>query len=77
MDQESIVICLHLKGLLAQAVHDSLVVTLDRKAVAYNTVMCSLREAKLSIAEVVFDPESSSPHLDDFDQAILAALEEK
>jgi hypothetical protein len=36
-----------------------------------------LHEAKLGTAEVTFDLEPNSPHLDDSDRATLAALEEK
>jgi hypothetical protein len=51
--------------------------TPDPRAVAYRTVTCYLCEAKLGTAEVTLDPESGSSHLDDFDRAKLAALEEK
>jgi hypothetical protein len=71
------VLDLHLKGLWIHAIHDDLVATLSSKAVAYSTVTRYLREARLSTAEVTLDPEPSSPHLDDFDRAILAALEQK
>jgi hypothetical protein len=37
-DQRSIVLCLHLEGLLAYAIHDDLVAALGPKAMAYNTV---------------------------------------
>jgi hypothetical protein len=77
MDQRSTVPYLHLKRLLAHAIHDDLVATLGSKAVAFNTVTRDLREAKLSTAEVTLDPKPSSPHLDDSDPALLAALEEK
>jgi hypothetical protein len=77
MDQRSIVLCLHLKRLLAHAIHDNLVATLDLKVVAYGTVTRHLREAKAGIAKVILDPESSSPYLDHSDRAILEALEEK
>jgi hypothetical protein len=77
MDQRSNVLYLHLKGLLGHAIHDDLVATLSPKAVAYNMVTPYLHEAQVGTAEVTLGPEPSSPHLDDSDRAILAALEEK
>jgi hypothetical protein len=47
MDQGSLVLYLHLNWLLAHAIHDDLVATLDPKAVVYSTVTQYLREAKL------------------------------
>jgi hypothetical protein len=77
MHQRLIVLYLCLKGLSVHAIHDDLAATLDPKAVVYNTVTRYLCEVKLGTAEVTLDPEPSSPHLDDSDQAILAALEGK
>jgi hypothetical protein len=77
MDQRSIILYLHLKGLSAHAVHDDLVAAHGPKAVAYGTRRRHLCEAKLGTAEVTLGPEPSSPHLDDCDLAILAAPEEK
>jgi hypothetical protein len=77
MDQRSIVLYLHLKGLLAHVIHDDLVSTLDSKAVGYSSVTRYLREAKLVTAEVTLDREASSPRLDDSNRAISGALEEK
>jgi hypothetical protein len=77
MDRRSIILYLHLTALSAHAFHDDHVTTLDPQAVAHGTVAWYLREAKLGTAEVALDPESSSPHLDDSDWAILAALEQK
>jgi hypothetical protein len=58
-------------------IHDDFVATFGPKAVAYSTVTGYLREAKFGTTEVTLDPEPSSPHLDDSDRDILAALEEK
>jgi hypothetical protein len=77
MDQRSIALYLHLKGLSARAIHDDHVATLGPKTVAYRRVTRYLREAKVGTAEVTIDPEPSSPHIEDSDRAILAALEEK
>jgi hypothetical protein len=62
---------------LAQVIHDGLVATLGSKVVVSNRVTRYLGEAKLGTTEVPLDPESSSPHLDDSDRAILATLKEK
>jgi hypothetical protein len=50
MDQRSIVLYLHLKGLSAYAIHDDLVATLGPKAVAYSTVTGSPSFVRLSSA---------------------------
>jgi hypothetical protein len=63
MDQRSIVLYLHLKGLSAYAIHDNIVSTLGPKDMAYNTVTPYLREAKLGIAQVTLDREPSPYHL--------------
>jgi hypothetical protein len=76
MDERSIVLCLHVKRLSAHEIHDDLVATLSPKAVAYSTVTCYLHEAKFGTTKVTLDLEPSSPHIDDSDQAILAALKE-
>jgi hypothetical protein len=62
-DQRSIVLDLHLEGLLAHAIHGGLVAKLGPKAVAYSTVTPYLHEANLGTAEVTLDPEPSSPDL--------------
>jgi hypothetical protein len=69
MDRRSIVglVCLHLKGLWAHAIHDALVTTLGSKAVASITVTRYLREARLGTAKATLDRESNSPHIDDSD----------
>jgi hypothetical protein len=63
MDQRSIVLDLHLKGLSAHAIHDDLMVTLVPEAVTYSRVTRYLCEAKLGTAEVTLDLEPSSYHL--------------
>jgi hypothetical protein len=70
MEQKSIVLDLLLNWLSTHAIHDDLVATLDHKAVAYNTVTCYLRDAKLGTAEVGLDREPCSARLDDSDLAI-------
>jgi hypothetical protein len=77
VDHRSAVLDLHLKGLSAHGIHDSLVATLGPNAVAYSRVTRYLREAQPGTAEVTLRPEPSSPHLDDSDRVILAALDGK
>jgi hypothetical protein len=61
----------------AQAIHDDLVATLGYKALAYSTVTKYLRTARFDPAKDPPNNDASSHHLDDSDQAILAALEER
>jgi hypothetical protein len=77
MDRRSIVLYLHLKRLSADAIHDDLAATLGLKAVAYSTVTRYLCGAKLGTAEVTLDPEPRSPHRDDADGDVFAALGER
>jgi hypothetical protein len=77
MDQRSIVLYFHLKWLSAHVIYDDLVATLGPKAVAYHRITRYLCEAKLGTAAVTLKPEPSSPHLDDSDRTVLAALEER
>jgi hypothetical protein len=77
IDQMSIVLCLHLKGLSAQAVHGDLVATFDPMAVGCDMVISSIDEVRLDAAEVTFDPEPSSLRLNDADADILVSLEEQ
>jgi glycerol-3-phosphate dehydrogenase len=58
-------------------IQDDPLATLDPKAVIYSTVTCYLGEAKLGTTDVTLHREPSSPHPDDSDRAILAALAEK
>jgi hypothetical protein len=66
MDQRSIVLCFHMMGMSAQAIHDDLAATLGDKALTDSRMTKYLRKAQFTL-----------PHLDDSDRAILAALEEK
>jgi hypothetical protein len=77
MDKRSIVLYLHLKGLLAHAIHGDLVATLGPKAMAYSTVTRCLGEAKVGTVEVALDPEPGSHRLDNCDPVVMGALAEK
>jgi hypothetical protein len=74
MDQRSIAIYLERKRLSARVIHDDLVATLRRDAVAYRIVTRSLRETRFP------QPTDTSLSIqipqvsDDSDEAILAAL---
>jgi hypothetical protein len=61
----------------AQAIHDDLGATLSAETPAYSTVTKYLRTARFDPAKDPRNSDASSPHFDDFDKAILAALEEK
>jgi hypothetical protein len=76
LDQTSIVFDLQLKGLSAQVMPVNLVATLDHTFVAYSMVTRHLRDVKLDALESTLNREPISPHLDDSDRAILAAMDE-
>jgi hypothetical protein len=61
----------------AQAVHDDLGAALRAEAPTWSTVTKYLRTARFDPAKDLRHSDASSPDLDDFDQAILAALEKK
>jgi hypothetical protein len=48
MDQKSIVLYLNRKGWMARVIHDDLAATLGEEALAYSTVMKSLRVARIN-----------------------------
>jgi hypothetical protein len=52
MDQKSIVLSLHLKGIAAQALSDDLVATPSDEALGYRMVTKYLRKAQLDTARV-------------------------
>jgi AraC-like DNA-binding protein len=65
------------EGRSAQATHSDLIATLRNEAVACSTMTKHLCTAQLHTIKIHSNPDTSSPHLDDSDRAILAALEEK
>jgi hypothetical protein len=77
IDQRSMAFYLHLKAMSAQVISDDLVVTLGAEALAYSPVMKYLRKAQFDPTKVPSNSHASSPHIDNFARAILAALEEK
>jgi hypothetical protein len=61
----------------AQAIHDDLGTTLGPETLAYSMIPKSLRMSRFDLAKDPQHSDASSPHLDDSDKGILAALEEK
>jgi hypothetical protein len=59
-----------------QAIHNGLIATLSDEAETYSTMTNYLRTALFDPTTVPSSADASSPHLDDSDRAILAALEE-
>jgi hypothetical protein len=76
MDQRSIVLYLNRKGLTAQIIHDNLVATLGEEATAYSTVTDYLRAVRNIPRDAILFSATTSPHIDESDQAIVRALEE-
>jgi transcriptional regulator GlxA family with amidase domain len=71
MDQKPIVLCLRMKGMVLDAIHDHLVPTLGKAAVAYWTVTKYARSAQFSGRKEAPDVKRSP-----VDEAILMALAE-
>jgi hypothetical protein len=75
MDQRPIVLYLRMKG-TAYAIHDDLVRTLGKDAVAYSTVTKYVRSAQFSGRKEVTHPEAPDVECSPVDEAILTALAE-
>jgi hypothetical protein len=76
MGQRSIVLYLNRNGWMARVIHDELEATLGEEAIAYGTVTKYLREAQTGRDDAMPSSAEISPHIDDWDEAILSALEE-
>jgi hypothetical protein len=61
---------------VTQVIHDDLVATLGEEAIAYSTVTKYLREAQTGPDDGITLSEEISPHINDWDEAILRAIEE-
>jgi hypothetical protein len=73
MDQKLIVLYLRMKGMALDAIHDDLVRTLGKDAVAYSTMTKYARSAQFSGRKEAIPPDvEGSP----VDEAILTALAE-
>jgi hypothetical protein len=75
MDEQAIVLYLNRNGWTALVIHDNLVSTLCKEAIAYSTVRKYLREVQTSPGKTTRF-SGASHHIDDSDEAILRALHE-
>jgi hypothetical protein len=76
MDQKLIVLYLRMKGMTLDAIHDDLVRTLGKDAVAYSTVTKSARSAQFSGRKEATPPDAPDVERSPLDEAILTALAE-
>jgi hypothetical protein len=76
MDQKPIILYLRMKGMALDAIHDDLVHTLGKDAVAYSTVTKYARSAQFSGRREATPPEAPDVELSPVDEAILTALAE-
>jgi hypothetical protein len=76
MDQKPIVIYLRMKGMVLDAIHDDLVRTLGKEAVAHSTVTKSARSAQFSGRKEATSLEAPDVERSPVDEAILTALAE-
>jgi hypothetical protein len=76
MDQKPILLYLRMKGMALDAIHDDLVSTLGKDAVAYSTVSKSARKAQFSGRKEAMPPEAPDVERSPVDEAILTGLAE-
>jgi hypothetical protein len=76
MDQKQIVLYLRMKGMVLDAIHDDLVRTLGKGAVAYSTVTKYVRSAQFSGRREAIPPEALDVERSPVDEAKHAALAE-
>jgi hypothetical protein len=76
MDQNPIVLYLRMKAMAFDAIHDDLVRTLEKDAMAYSTVTKYARTAQLSGPNEATPPEAPDMERSPVDEAILTALPE-
>jgi hypothetical protein len=76
MDQKPIVLYLRMKRMALDAVHDDLVRTLGKDAVAYSTVTKYARSAQFSRRKETTPPEAPDVECSPVDKAIVTALAE-
>jgi hypothetical protein len=76
MDQTPIILYLRMKGMALDAIHDDLVRTFRKDAVAYSTVAKYARSARFSGRKEATPPEASDVECSPVDEAILTALAE-
>jgi hypothetical protein len=76
MDHKPIVLYLRVKGMALDAIHDDLVRTLGKDAVAYSTVTKYARSAQVSGRKEAAPLEAPDVERSPIDEAILTALAE-
>jgi hypothetical protein len=76
MDQKAIILYLRMKGMALDAIHDDLVSTIGKDAVAYSTVTKYARSAQFSGRKEVTPPEVPDVEPSPVDEAIFTALAE-
>jgi hypothetical protein len=76
MDQKPIVLYLRRKGMAFDAIHDDLVRTLGKDAMAYSTVTKYARSAQFSGRKEASAPEAPDVERNPVDEVILTALAE-
>jgi hypothetical protein len=76
MDEKAIVVYLRMKRMALDAIHDDLVRTLGKDAVAYSTMTKYARIAQFSGPKEATPPEAPDVELSTVDEAILTALAE-
>jgi hypothetical protein len=74
MDQKSIVLYLHMKGIALDAIHEDLVRVLGENAIAYSTVTTDVRRARFPPKQDAPSAEPMPVETSPVDQAILRAL---
>jgi DNA-binding transcriptional ArsR family regulator len=76
MDQKPVVLYLRMKGMALDAIHDDLVRTLEKDAVAYSTMTRYAHSAQFSGRKETTPPEAPDVERSPVDEAILTALAE-
>jgi hypothetical protein len=76
MDQKPIVLCLRMKGLALDSIHDDLVRTLGKDGVAYSMVTKYAPSTQFSGRKEATPPEAPDVECSPVDEAILTALAE-
>jgi hypothetical protein len=76
MDQKPIMLCLRMKGMALDGIHDDLIRTLGNDAVAYSTVTKYARSAQFSGRKEATRPEAPDVEHSPVDEAIPTALAE-
>jgi hypothetical protein len=76
MDQKPIVLCLRMKGMALNTIHDDLVRTLGKDVVAYSTVTKYARNSQFSGRKETTTPEAPDVEGSPVDEAILTTLAE-